>query len=472
VIETPTTADSGRETPAVGFMCRSVEVRGVSTVSRIRSDPVGFGRTFVDAVQESDATFVAASLAYYAFVSLIPLLALVVVVATVVGGEALATEVVALVGDLLTPAAQTSLIDAFRSDTGRGGVGVVGLLLTTWGALKLFRGLDRAFGKVYGTVPGGIVEQVRDALLVSVSIGVGVGGVTVVGSVIAFLPIPGAGLVGSVSLLVALVVAFFPLYYVFPDAQVTPRQALPGTVFAAVCWTLLGVGFGLYATFAGSSAVYGLLGGILLLVTWFYLGGVVLLVGAVLNAVLAGWSFGDDSEGGDVDGGDARDRTTEPDRQVQHPSGRHDGTTAMSESPDGTDGDETSDRTEPRGAPDIGELEAEVERLRADLDDFERDVSDRTVEKPKLEAELKRYVRRRMRRGKARGWGPYLVLLYGTAMTIAGFVLLDDLLAMIAMIVIFLSTLGLYVLFVLFGISLNVLSVPGRARDWVGERRD
>ena len=144
----------------------------------------------------------------------------------------------------------------------------------------------------------------------------------------------------------------------------------------------------------------------------------------------------------------------------------------MSESPEGTDGDEKSDRTEPRGAPDIGELEAEIERLRADLDDFERDVSDRTVEKPKLEAELKRYVRRRMRRGKARGWGPYLVLLYGTAMTIAGFVLLDDLLAVIAMVVIFLSTLGLYVLFVLFGIGLNVLSVPGRARDWVGERRD
>jgi YihY family inner membrane protein len=447
-------------------MCRSVEVRCVSTASRLRGDPVGFVRTVVDAVQRTDATFVAASLAYYAFVSLIPLLALVVVVATVVGGEALSTEVVALVGDLLTPAAQSDLLSAFQSDTGRGGVTVVGVVLTTWGALKLFRGLDRAFGKVYGTTPGGLVAQLKDALLVLVSVGAGVAGVTVVGGVVAFLPLPGARFVAPLSLLLALVAAFFPLYYVFPDAEVTARQALPGTVFAAVCWTLLGVGFGIYATVAGSSAVYGLLGGILLLVTWFYLGGVVLLVGAVVNAVLAGWSFADDENG----------ETPPPDRQVQHPSDRHDGTTAMSESPDGTDrggaSDRTDDRTEPRGAPDIGELEAEIDRLRADLDDFERDVSDRTVEKPKLEAELKRYVRRRMRRGKARGWGPYLVLLYGTAMTIAGFVLLDDLLAVIAMVVIFLSTLGLYVLFVLFGIGLNVLSVPARARDWVGERRD
>jgi YihY family inner membrane protein len=438
----------------------------VSTASRLRGDPVGFVRTVIDAVQRIDATFVAASLAYYAFVSLIPLLALVVVVATVVGGEALSAGVLVLVGDLLTPAAQSDLLSAFQSDTGRGGVTVVGVVLTTWGALKLFRGLDRAFGKVYGTTPGGLVAQLKDALLVLVSVGAGVAGVTVVGGVVAFLPLPGARFVAPLSLLLALVAAFFPLYYVFPDAEVTARQALPGTVFAAVCWTLLGVGFGIYATVAGSSAVYGLLGGILLLVTWFYLGGVVLLVGAVVNAVLAGWSFDDDEN----------EETPPPDRQVQHPSDRHDGTTAMSESPDGTDrggaSDRTDDRTEPRGAPDIGELEAEIDRLRADLDDFERDVSDRTVEKPKLEAELKRYVRRRMRRGKARGWGPYLVLLYGTAMTIAGFVLLDDLLAVIAMVVIFLSTLGLYVLFVLFGIGLNVLSVPGRARDWVGERRD
>ena len=442
-------------------MCRSIEARCVSTASRLRGDPVGFVRTVVDAVQRTDATFVAASLAYYAFVSLIPLLALVVVAATVVGGEALSAEVLVLVGDLLTPAAQSDLLSAFQSDTGRGGVTVVGVALTTWGALKLFRGLDRAFGKVYGTTPGGLVAQLKDALLVLVSVGAGVVGVTVVGGAVAFLPLPGARFVAPLSLLLALVAAFFPLYYVFPDAEVTARQALPGTVFAAVCWTLLGVGFGVYATFAGGSAVYGLLGGILLLVTWFYLGGVVLLVGAVVNAVLAGWSFADDESG-----------ESPSDRQVQHPSDRHDGTTAMSESPDGTDRDEKSDRTEPRGAPDIGELEAEVERLRADLDDFERDVSDRTVEKPKLEAELKRYVRRRMRRGKARGWGPYLVLLYGTAMTIAGFVLLDDVLAVVAMVVIFLSTLGLYVLFVLFGIGLNVLSVPARARDWVGERRE
>jgi hypothetical protein len=127
---------------------------------------------------------------------------------------------------------------------------------------------------------------------------------------------------------------------------------------------------------------------------------------------------------------------------------------------------------EPSGAPDISELEARVEELRADLDDFERDVDDRTLPKADVEAELKRYVRKRMRRGKARGWGPYLVLLYGTVMTLGAFFFLDGIWAIVAMLVLFLSTLGLYTLFIIVGVGLNALSVPAKAADAVRDRRN
>jgi hypothetical protein len=128
-------------------------------------------------------------------------------------------------------------------------------------------------------------------------------------------------------------------------------------------------------------------------------------------------------------------------------------------------------RVEPSGAPDISDLERQVEELRADLDDFERDVDERTLPKADVEAELKRYVRRRMRRGKARGWGPYLVLLYGTVMTLGAFFFLDGVWAIVAMLVLFLSTLGLYTLFILVGVGFNALSVPARAADAVRDRR-
>ncbi len=131
-------------------------------------------------------------------------------------------------------------------------------------------------------------------------------------------------------------------------------------------------------------------------------------------------------------------------------------------------GDDTRDaETDPSPAPDIDDLADRVDEVRADLDAFESDVEERTVDRPELEAELKRYVRRRMRRGHARGWGPYLVLLYGTAMTLGAFYLLSDLLAVVAMIIIFLSTLGLYVLFVLFGVGLSLLGKPAQAAEAV-----
>ena len=143
---------------------------------------------------------------------------------------------------------------------------------------------------------------------------------------------------------------------------------------------------------------------------------------------------------------------------------------SVDDAPGSDDAGETD--VEPRGAPDIEQLEDRVEELRADLDAFESDVQERTVDRPDVESELKRYVRGRMRQGKARGWGPYLVLLYGTAVTIAAFFLIqDDLLAVVAMLVTYLSTLGLYVLFVVFGVGLGALGVPGRLVDWVRDRR-
>ncbi|MFQ3293598.1 MAG: membrane protein [Halobacteriales archaeon] len=66
------------------------------------------------------------------------------------------------------------------------------------------------------------------------------------------------------------------------------REALPGTVTVAIGWTLLGGAFSWYATTAGNFALYGVLGGVLLLLTWLYFGAMLVILGAVLNAVIAG----------------------------------------------------------------------------------------------------------------------------------------------------------------------------------------
>jgi len=120
---------------------------------------------------------------------------------------------------------------------------------------------------------------------------------------------------------------------------------------------------------------------------------------------------------------------------------------------------------DPEPAPDLGELRRELSGLREELESFEDDVERRTVDRAALTAELRRYVRRRVRRGHARGWGPYLVLLYGTVMTLGAFHELSGGWAIGAMVVVWLSTLGLYTLMVLVGVGATLLDVPGRLRD-------
>lgn len=117
------------------------------------------------------------------------------------------------------------------------------------------------------------------------------------------------------------------------------------------------------------------------------------------------------------------------------------------------------------------ELSARVEALAEELAALEAEVESRTVHRTAVEEDLRSYVRTRIRRGRARGWGPYIVLLYGTGMTVAAFYLLSGGWAILAMLVIWLSTLGLYVLMVLAGAAISLADLPGRVVDLVRERR-
>lgn len=119
----------------------------------------------------------------------------------------------------------------------------------------------------------------------------------------------------------------------------------------------------------------------------------------------------------------------------------------------------------------VDALRTDVTQLREQLDEVETRLEERTVSRSALEGDLREYVRQRLRRGHARGWGPYLVLLYGTAMTLGAFFYLRGVWAVSAMLVVWLSTLGLYVLMVLVGMGLGLAAGLGRARDLVGRLR-
>ena len=465
-------------------------------------------RRGVDIARTEQLTLLAAGVAFYAFLSFVPLALLVVAIAASIGGEGWVEGVSEAAADVLTPTAQQFLAESIADDVGRQGATVVGALGLLWGGSRVLRGLDRAFAKVYGTgPPKSILATLSDAALVTLIVTIGLGIVAGIEAATVLLPEFDPGLLGPLGSLVVLFVAFYPLYLIFPEADVTPREAIPGAVIAAVGWFLLGRTFSLYAGFATASAIYGALGGVFLVLVWLYVGAIVLVGGAVCNAVLAdrdsdrqlqspgtrqfsSEAMTDDATGADEPHRDDDVRHEDRGEEVRHEDRGED--VYRVDTDEGADqstrdewvaaedrestrthhraGDRVSARTRDR-ADDPEALREEIERLTDRLESFETQVESRTVEKASLEAELKRYVRRRVRHSHAHGWGPYLVLLYGTALAIAAFYFLDGGWAILAMFVVWTSVLGVYLLMVLFGAGISLLNVPGRLRDRFGEWR-
>ena len=251
------------------------------------------GRAFLESVYRTatdrEITFLAAGFAYYAFVSLIPMVLLALVVGSLLGGEELAERLVLVAGDLLPEAGEDLLVTALTTEAGRAEATVVALLVATWGALKVFRGLSLAFDRVYDEVAtDSLVDQIRDGIAVIVAIAAGLTLMIVVGAVLGLVAdeVPFAGLLSWIVLFVGLVLVFLPIYYVLPPIPVTVAEIVPGTVVAAVGWLLLQAGFQLYAANAGRYQAYGAVGAVLLFVTWLYFAGILVLIGAVVNVVL------------------------------------------------------------------------------------------------------------------------------------------------------------------------------------------
>lgn len=242
----------------------------------------------VAVLRQERLTLVAASLGFHAFNSLIPLVLFTIVGLSLAGELRTAAHVFEAATGVRT--VQTvELIQRFIGDaTGRRWAAIIALVILLWSVFRMFRAFHNGITEVYGVGDDeSLLSQVRDALLV---FGTVVVAVILIGVLGVALSIVLQGFVwriaGPVLLFVTLVAVFVPVYYFSPTQNVTVREVLPGAVFAAAAWTLSGIGFRLYASTSQSVQLYGVAGGLMLLLTWLYVGGLVLLVGVAINAVL------------------------------------------------------------------------------------------------------------------------------------------------------------------------------------------
>lgn len=243
-------------------------------------------RSVVSTAREENVTFKAASIAYYAMASFVPLLVLSLTLLSLVG---LAGALVEALRSNLSASGVEVLDSVLTNTQGRQVAGLLGLALTVWSGSKVFRGLTVAFEEIYDTGADlSMLDRVKKSLVVVVvliSAFVFLSGTTVLlelQELSGQFPV----VVGNLLAATLIAVAFFPFYYVLPPISTSLAHALPGTIVAAVGWVLIQIAFYYYVQTTGGYTAYGFLGAVLLFITFLYLAANVLLVGAVVNVVL------------------------------------------------------------------------------------------------------------------------------------------------------------------------------------------
>ncbi|WP_010219151.1 YhjD/YihY/BrkB family envelope integrity protein [Sphingomonas sp. PAMC 26621] len=247
---------------------------------------------------------IAAGVAFYGFLAIVPMLGAIVLVyglaadpATVVHDMTELTsimpkDVAKLIGEQLMSVVQTS--------DGKKGFG---LLLAL--ALALF-GARNGAGAVITALNVAYEETEKRNFFWVNLLAIGITAAAVIGAMLALVAIAALGYLGTlfpnapdfvvvlgkiaVYLLLTLVgaAAAATLYRYGPSRRHARWSWLtPGSIFAALSWLLLTIGFGIYvAQFGNYNATYGSLGAVVVTLTWLYLSSYILLFGAELNSEL------------------------------------------------------------------------------------------------------------------------------------------------------------------------------------------
>lgn len=234
---------------------------------------------------EHDIKYPAAAFAYYAFVSFLPF----TVLALAVLGERFAADVQAALPRLLTPEAQRLVRESIGTASGRTGATMLAIAVFVWSGVNMGVDFQSVIERVEGTDEQPLVEQLRDAVRILGSLSLAALAVVFTGGIFSQLSAgPLTAVVWSVVLLCVLALAFLPLYYLPSEHVTSLSDALPGAITAAVGWTVLILGIQYYAANAGQYALYGILSGVILILTSLYLAALVLMLGVVVNATQTG----------------------------------------------------------------------------------------------------------------------------------------------------------------------------------------
>ena len=250
---------------------------------------------------ENELMSEAASVTFYALLSLVPAItALVSLYGLVADPSAIGKQLDALSG--VIPSGGMEIIGEqvkrlTQSPPSGLGIGVVfGLLTALWSANAATKAMFSALNDVYGEH-----ETRRFVELTATSLAFTLGGITTMMlglGLVVVLPavFKAIGLdsafalavrVARVPVMLAIIVGALAVLFRYGPARERARWhwVTWGSLFGAIAWVALSVGFSWYvANFGSYNKTYGSLGAIIGFMTWIWLSTTVLLLGAQLNA--------------------------------------------------------------------------------------------------------------------------------------------------------------------------------------------
>jgi membrane protein len=252
-------------------------------------------------IWSDDLLNLAAQQAYYFFFALFPALLTLISIASFFPVDNLTGQIVTVLGRFAPPEVISIIKDQIAkiAESAHGGVLTFGFLLTIWSSSGALVSIMTTLNAAYDITEGRPLWRVR---LTAIGLTIGVAffillsmALVLVGPTLAQHLADTMHLGGAVKwtmwvlqwpIVFVLVTSGIGLIYYFaPDAEQDWVWITPGSVLATILWVAVSLGFKLYIAYFGNyNETYGTLGGFIVLLTWFYLSGLAILIGAEVNA--------------------------------------------------------------------------------------------------------------------------------------------------------------------------------------------
>ena len=242
-----------------------------------------------------------AQLAYYFFFSLFPALLLLIAVASYFPVLTLVDEVFKAIGGFAPPEAMQIITDQIQKirNAQPAGLLTLGVATALWSSSSAMTAIITTLNNAYDIEDGrpwwkvqltAILLTIGVALFILISFALVIVGPTLAERVADSVQLGPAfewtWKIAQWPVVVALACTGIALVYFFaPDAEQDWVWLTPGSIVSTMLWLLASLAFKYYVVNISSyAATYGALGGVMVLMLWFYISGAAILFGAEMNA--------------------------------------------------------------------------------------------------------------------------------------------------------------------------------------------